>query len=84
MVHTMVIQTDVPEDRSLRIVLPHAVPTGPAEIVVVIASAPAAALATLGDLAASQFFGMWRDRSDIQDSAEYAERLRAEAWRRDP
>ena len=39
-------------------------------------------LRTLGDLARSEFFGLWRDRADIADSAAFARRLRAEAWSR--
>jgi hypothetical protein len=31
-------------------------------------------------LIASGFVGMWEDRTDIGDSAEYARRLRARAW----
>ena len=37
---------------------------------------------TLGDLAASEFAGIWEDRADIADSVSFARRLRDEAWRR--
>jgi hypothetical protein len=36
----------------------------------------------LGDLLNSEFFGMWRDRSDIEDSALFAKELRQKAWSR--
>ena len=81
MVKTFSITADVPPDRGVRIVLPNDVPIGPAEIVVVVASRTGTAH-TLGDLARSPFFGMWRDRDDIGDSADFARRLRVEAWSR--
>jgi hypothetical protein len=82
MVKTINLTADVPESREVRITLPADVPTGPAEIVVVVASHASAPARTLGDLMRSEFFGMWRDRADIGDSAEFARRLRAEAWSR--
>ena len=81
MVRTINLATDIPSSRELRILLPPDVPTGPAELVVVVASRERPTR-TLGDLVRSEFFGMWRDRADIGDSAEYARQLRAEAWRR--
>jgi hypothetical protein len=39
-------------------------------------------LRTLGDLAHSELFGLWRDRADVGDSVEFARRLRADAWSR--
>jgi hypothetical protein len=81
MVKTFSITADVPPDRRVRIVLADDVPTGPAEIVVVVTSRTSIAH-TLGGLARSKFFGMWRGRGDIGDSAEFARRLRAEAWTR--
>ncbi len=82
MVKTINFTADVPPNREVHITLPADVPTGPAEIVVVIASPAAPAVRTLGDLIRSEFFGMWRDRDDLGDSAEFARRLRAEAWSR--
>ena len=82
MVKTISLTADVPPDREVRIVLPDDVPTGPAEIVVVVASRTLDAAHTLGELAQSEFFGMWRDRSDIGDSTEFARRLRNEGWSR--
>ncbi len=82
MVKTITLSTNVPPNREVHLVLPDDVPLGPAEIVVVVASKASAALHTLGDLMGSEFFGMWRDRSDIDDSADFARRLRIEAWGR--
>jgi hypothetical protein len=80
MVKTIRLTVDVPPDREVRIVLPDDVPTGPAEIVVVVASHVSDMAHTLGELAQSEFFGMWRDRTDIPDSAEFARRLWVEGW----
>jgi hypothetical protein len=82
MIKTVSLTTGVPPDHELRIVLPEEIPPGPAEIVVVVASHAAAGESHLGDLANSDFFGMWRDREDIGDSAEFARRLREQAWNR--
>ena len=82
MIRTINLTTDVPADREVRIVLPDDVPTGPAEFVIVVASHAAIPAKTLGDLAQSEFFGMWRDRNDIRDSVLYARHLRERAWSR--
>lgn len=82
MFRTINFTTEVPLNREVRIKLPDDVPPGPAELVVVIASQAPTAGHTLGDLARSEFFGMWRDRMDIGDSVEFARRLRMEVWTR--
>lgn len=82
MIKTINLTTDVPLDRHVQILLPDDVPVGPAEFVIVVASHAPVPPKTLGDLAQSGFFGMWRDRNDIQDSAEFARELRERAWRR--
>lgn len=82
MVRRVEISTDVPADREMRITLPNDVPVGPAEIVVLVNSTQENGTHTLGDLAGSEFFGMWKDRTDIGDSIEFAERLRRDAWSR--
>jgi hypothetical protein len=82
MFRTINLTTDIPPDREVRIKLPDDVPPGLAEIVVIVASRAPTTGHTLGDLARSEFFGMWRDRTDIGDSVEFARRLRTEAWSR--
>ncbi len=82
MVTTLNLTTEIPSNRELHITLPGDVPTGPADIVIVVASQNPPAVRTLGDLLNSEFFGMWRDRDDVGDSVEYARRLRTEAWSR--
>ena len=82
MVKTVQMCADVPPGRELHIVLPPDVPVGPAEIVVVVSSQALPRESTLGDLVNSEFFGMWSERQDIDNSVEFARRLRSEAWKR--
>jgi hypothetical protein len=82
MFRTISLTTQIPPDRKVLISLPDDVPPGLADIVVVVASRASPTGRTLGDLARSEFFGMWRDRTDIGDSVEFARRLRTEAWSR--
>ena len=82
MVKTVNLNTDIPPSRELHITLPADVPTGPAEIVVVVSSPTRSSSSTLGALAGSEFFGIWRDRSDIEDSFKFAQTLRSEGWKR--
>jgi hypothetical protein len=81
MVRTLNVSAEIPLSREVRIILPEDVPTGPAELLVVVSCGDGRAQ-TLRDLLNSEFFGMWRDREDIQDSVEFAANLRREAWRR--
>ena len=80
---TITLTADVPPNHQLTITLPDEIPIGPAEIVLVVASQQPAPIATLAELAESDFFGLWRDRDDIPESAEYARALRERAWSRD-
>lgn len=80
MVKTVNVTADIPPNRELRITLPTDVPVGPAEIVLVVSTAEHMSARTLGDFGSSEFFGMWRDRSDIIDSVQFARSLRSEGW----
>ncbi len=82
MVKTFTLTTEVLPDREVRVTLPADVPLGPADIVVVVAPHTTPAVRTLGDLLASDYVGMWQERTDIHDSAEFARQLREAAWRR--
>ncbi len=82
MTRTLQLRTRIPENREVVIHVPQDVPSGDAELVVKITSGPPSRQSTLGDLERSEFFGMWRDREDIQDSLEYARGLRKTAWSR--
>ena len=82
MVKTVNLNANIAPNRELHITLPADVPTGPAEIVLVVSSSAHLTDSTLGELADSEFFGMWQDRPDITDSAQFARDLRSEGWKR--
>jgi len=73
-------QVVIPADRQLHISVPEDVPPGPAEVVLVIApAAPEERGMTAGDLLHSPLCGIWKDRTDLGDSLEFARSLRAKA-----
>ncbi|HXH12389.1 MAG TPA: hypothetical protein VNP04_21805 [Alphaproteobacteria bacterium] len=77
---TITSKVVIPEDRQLHIAVPEDVPPGPAEIVLVIAPVATAERGlTAGELLRSPLFGLWKDRIEIQDSLQYARKLRAKA-----
>ena len=80
MVKTVTFNTDIPASRELRITLPADVPTGSAAIVIMVSPSRTSTSATFDDLLNSEFLGMWRDRADIEDSVEFARKLRSEGW----
>ena len=87
MVKTINLQLDVPTNRKIHFTLPPDIPIGLLEAVLVIvppANLPANAppTPTLDDLLHADFFGMWQDRSDIENSSAFARQLRNEAWSR--
>ncbi len=82
MVKTYTLNAEVLPNREVHVTLPPDAPIGPADVVVIVVPKEAPPVRTLGDLAASEFIGMWRDRTDIEDSAAFARRLREEAWSR--
>lgn len=74
----------VTPDRTVTLKVPEDVPTGLTEIIVVFArpeSSPELG-GTLGELRASEFFGMWRERDDVADSSAFARALRERTWKR--
>ena len=82
MVKTLNFKANVTGNRELHITLPADVPLGPAEIVLVVSSSAPSTPPTLGGFLNSEFFGMWRDRTDITDSSEFARDLRSQGWKR--
>jgi hypothetical protein len=82
MIKTINLNAEIPLSRELHITLPPDVPVGPAEIALTVWSPSHQPARTLSDLARSEFFGMWRDRDDLRDSAAFARRLRSEGWSR--
>ncbi len=84
---TVTLQADISPGHELRVMLPDDVPTGRRTVVLVIdeqdsAEPPGPSKRTLGDLADSEFFGMWAGRDDIADSATFARELREKVQRR--
>jgi hypothetical protein len=61
MVKAIHLKADVPKSREVRVVLPPEVPTGPADLVVLVASGSMGNGSTLGDLLDSSLFGAWKD-----------------------
>ena len=82
MTKTVTLNAEIPASRELRISLPADVPTGSAEIVITVSPSGSRSHSTFSDLLNPEFFGMWRDRVDIEDSSEFARRLRSEGWNR--
>jgi hypothetical protein len=82
MTRTLRIQTDIPADHEVQITLPLDVPTGPAELEIVVRSGNGQESGTCADFLKSDFFGMWKDRDDIKDSTDFARSLRETAWTR--
>jgi hypothetical protein len=80
-IKTVNLNAEIPPNRELHITLPGDILLGPAEIVLVVSSRTPEGGSTLGDLASSEFLGMWAERTDIRDSAEFARELRSEAWK---
>jgi hypothetical protein len=80
---TITCKVVIPTNRQLQIPVPEDVPPGPAEIVVVIVPETVPERGgTAGDLLRSPLFGLWKDRTDIGDSVEYARKLHAKAEQR--
>lgn len=69
-------KTVIPKDRKLSIELPPQVPTGAAELVVIVSPASLPRGKTAGDLLNSPLVGMWKGRTDITDTIQFARELR--------
>jgi len=82
MVKTVTLNTEIPASRELRITLPADVPTGSVKLVITVSPSGSPPHSTFSDLLNSEIFGMWRDRADIEDSLEFAQKLRSGGWNR--
>jgi hypothetical protein len=80
MFKTVNLRANIPASHELKITLPNDIPTGPADVVVVISTSDQEKARTLKDLADSDFIGIWSDRADAGD--DLARRLRQEGWKR--
>ncbi|NOX63247.1 MAG: hypothetical protein GXP42_15075 [Chloroflexi bacterium] len=83
MLTTLKFNVKIPPQRDIHIRVPEDVPTGPAEVFVVITTTESKeterAAGTGQDLLESPLFGIWADRDDIEDSIAYARQLRSSA-----
>jgi hypothetical protein len=80
---TIACKVVIPTGRQLHISVPEDVPLGPAEVVVIIVpEALPEKRGTAGDLLRSPLFGIWKERTDIGDSGQYARELRAKVEQR--
>ena len=82
MITTLNLTAEVSPEREVRITLPDNILPGLVDLVVVVEQRGRAVERNLQDLLQSEFFGMWKDRSDIDDSVSFARQLRNEAWSR--
>ena len=76
------VKAIIPADHRLVVQVPPELPAGPAEVVVRILDAAAEKGGTGNELLASGLFGICKDRTDIDDSVEFARRIRQQAERR--
>ena len=79
MTHRIQVQTRVKTGRRVEVETPE-FPEG--ELVDVSIKGSDGSSQTLADLLNSEIIGIWRDRDDIDDSAEFARELRESAWKR--
>jgi hypothetical protein len=82
MTHTIRLDTTIPESRRVEFVLPNDVPPGEAELVLVVVPKQEPRASTGLDLLNSELFGMWAEREDLGDSADFAREQRDRLWRR--
>ena len=80
MIKSVSFNTDIPASRELRITLPADVLTGSAAVVVTVSPRKTSNSASFDDLLNSESLGMWHDRAYIEDSSEFARKLRSESW----
>lgn len=82
MIKTIDFTTEITKEREIYVKLPDDVPAGPTRFLIFLMSSEQTPLNTLGDLLRSEFFGMWKTRSDITETVDYARQLRQQAWSR--
>ena len=82
MVKTVSWSADIPANRELHLRLPADIPSGPADLQLVVSTEASPSSKTLGDLLDSEYTGMWADRRDIADSTVFASQLRDQGWKR--
>jgi hypothetical protein len=76
---SIILQGVITENGEVQIEFPPDLPPGPIEIEIRL---PEVQGISSQEILASDFVGMWEDRTDIRDSIEYARELRQRASRR--
>ncbi len=76
---SIILHGVITEKGELQIEFPSDLPPGPVEVEIRL---PEVQGLTSEEILASDFVGMWEDRTDIGDSVEYAQELRRRASRR--
>jgi hypothetical protein len=76
---SIILHGMITEDGQLQIEFPSDLPPGPVEVEIRL---PEVQGISSDEILASDFVGMWEDRTDIGDSVEYARQLRRQASRR--
>lgn len=80
MIKALEFTTEITKEREIYVKLPDDVPAGPTKFLIFLMLPEQKTLNTLGDLLNSEFFGMWKDRTDVTN--DYARQLRQQAWSR--
>ena len=78
---SIILRGVVTEDGHLQVELPPDMPPGPVEVEIRQEEVEGV---TLGELLESGLVGLWADRTDIDDSVDFARDLRRRASRRNP
>jgi hypothetical protein len=77
---TIILQGTITPEGELQVELPDNLPPGPVEVEI---RQPEEKGVTLGELLDSGLVGIWENRTDVEDSVEFARQLRRRASRRD-
>jgi hypothetical protein len=76
---TIIVHGVITPDGHLQVDLPSDLPPGPVEVEI---RQSGIVGVSLGELLESGLVGLWADRTDIEDSIEFARKLRRRAFRR--
>lgn len=79
---TLTLHGEIRPDHTLTVTLPDDLPVGPAKITVTVEAEDSSMIRTLGELANSDFFGMFADRDDLPKTNEEFREWRRKLWER--
>ena len=78
---TFTLKAVIPANGQLQIPVPEEVSPGEEVLITLVTETQGGKRLTAGHLLRSPLFGMWKDRTDIRDTIDFARKLRAEAER---